>query len=199
MPGIEPACSWTVCWVLNPLNHTGTPPIFFIDKVLPCLNTPAHGRPFSLWGWALPPSVILAAPPAGSPGAWWPSLCLPEAERSRAEGRGGRHNHRPYPREPGMCISFLCSLAIRLPGTLIMKPCLLVVATGFQFHWLWNLEQHEWWRQRTDFWLLRRRGRDWEFRVSRCKLLHLEWISNEILLYSTGNCVWSLVMEHDGG
>ena len=28
---------------------------------------------------------------------------------------------------------------------------------------------------------------DWELRVSRCKLLHLEWISNEVLLYSTGN------------
>ena len=25
-------------------------------------------------------------------------------------------------------------------------------------------------------------GRDWEFRVNRCKQLHLEWISNEILL-----------------
>ena len=30
-------------------------------------------------------------------------------------------------------------------------------------------------------------GIDWEFGVNRCKLLHLEWISNEILLYSTGN------------
>ena len=28
---------------------------------------------------------------------------------------------------------------------------------------------------------------DWEFGVNRCKLLPLEWISNEILLYSTGN------------
>ena len=28
---------------------------------------------------------------------------------------------------------------------------------------------------------------DWEFGVNRCKLLHLEWISNEILLCSTGN------------
>ena len=26
---------------------------------------------------------------------------------------------------------------------------------------------------------------DWEFGVNRCKLLHVEWISNEILLYST--------------
>ena len=26
---------------------------------------------------------------------------------------------------------------------------------------------------------------DWEFGVIRCKLLHLEWISNEILLYGT--------------
>ena len=30
-------------------------------------------------------------------------------------------------------------------------------------------------------------GMDWEFGVTRCKLLHLEWIRNEILLYSTGN------------
>ena len=42
-------------------------------------------------------------------------------------------------------------------------------------------------------------GVDREFGVSRCKLLHLEWISNEILLYSTGNYIQSLVMEHDGG
>ena len=40
---------------------------------------------------------------------------------------------------------------------------------------------------------------DWEFVVNRCKLLPLEWISNEILLCSTGNCVWSLAMEHDNG
>ena len=32
-------------------------------------------------------------------------------------------------------------------------------------------------------------GMDWEFAVNRCKLLHLEWISNGILLCSTGNCV----------
>ena len=31
--------------------------------------------------------------------------------------------------------------------------------------------------------------------VKRCKPLPLEWISNEILLCSTGN--WSLMMEHD--
>ena len=43
-----------------------------------------------------------------------------------------------------------------------------------------------------------RRGMDWEFEVSRCKLLHLEWISNEVLLYSTGNSIQSLGIEHDG-
>ena len=32
-------------------------------------------------------------------------------------------------------------------------------------------------------------GMDWEFGISRCKLLHLEWISNEILLYNTGNYI----------
>jgi len=38
-------------------------------------------------------------------------------------------------------------------------------------------------------------GWDWQFGINRCKLLSLEWISNRILLYSTGNYVWSLVME----
>ena len=32
-------------------------------------------------------------------------------------------------------------------------------------------------------------GMDWESGVSRCKLLYLEWISNELLLYSTGNYI----------
>ena len=32
-------------------------------------------------------------------------------------------------------------------------------------------------------------GMDGEFGFSRCKLLHLEWISNEILLRSTGNYI----------
>lgn len=32
---------------------------------------------------------------------------------------------------------------------------------------------------------------DWEFGVSRCKLLHLEWIISKVLLYSTGNSIQS--------
>jgi len=31
-----------------------------------------------------------------------------------------------------------------------------------------------------------RSGMDWEFGVNSCKLLHLEWINHEILLYITG-------------
>ena len=38
---------------------------------------------------------------------------------------------------------------------------------------------------------------DWEFEVSRCNLLHLEWISNEVLLYSTENYIQSLGIDHD--
>ena len=38
----------------------------------------------------------------------------------------------------------------------------------------------------------------WESGVNKCKLLLLEWISNEILLYSTGK-YFPLVMGHDGG
>ena len=40
-------------------------------------------------------------------------------------------------------------------------------------------------------------GRDGEFGVGRCKLLHLEWISNEVLLCSTGDYVQSLGIDHD--
>ena len=39
---------------------------------------------------------------------------------------------------------------------------------------------------------------DKEFRIRRCNLLHLERISNEVLLYSTGNHIQSLGIEHDG-
>ena len=45
------------------------------------------------------------------------------------------------------------------------------------------------WTWRTDLWLPRGSGKDGELGVSRCRLLHLEWISNEILLYSTGNYI----------
>ena len=41
-------------------------------------------------------------------------------------------------------------------------------------------------------------GMDGVFGVGRCRLLHLEWISNGVLLYNTGNYVLSLGLEHDG-
>ena len=39
---------------------------------------------------------------------------------------------------------------------------------------------------------------DWEFRIGRCKLLNLEWLSNEVLLYSTDSYIQPLVIGHDG-
>ena len=45
--------------------------------------------------------------------------------------------------------------------------------------------------QRTDLWLSRggrgRGGMKWEFGVSRCNLLYIEWINNKVVLYSIGN------------
>ena len=44
-------------------------------------------------------------------------------------------------------------------------------------------------------------GREWdglEFGVSKCKILHLEWISNKVQFYSAGNHIQSLGIEHDG-
>lgn len=39
---------------------------------------------------------------------------------------------------------------------------------------------------------------DWEAGVRRYKLLHLEWISNEVLLYSKEDSIRSHGVEHDG-
>ena len=34
---------------------------------------------------------------------------------------------------------------------------------------------------------------EWEFRVGRYKLLYTEWITNKVLLYSTGNYISSVL------
>ena len=41
-------------------------------------------------------------------------------------------------------------------------------------------------------------GRDWEFRISRCKLLYIEWINNKVLLYSTRKYTQYPVIKHNG-
>ena len=41
-------------------------------------------------------------------------------------------------------------------------------------------------------------GLDWEFGISRCKLLYKEWINNKFLLYSTGNYIQYPVINHNG-
>ena len=44
----------------------------------------------------------------------------------------------------------------------------------------------------------RRDGMNWEFGVCSSKLLHLEWISNKVMLYNLGKYIQSLGIEHDG-
>ena len=41
-------------------------------------------------------------------------------------------------------------------------------------------------------------GMDWEFGVSRRKLLYIEWINNKVLLYSTGNYIQYPVINQNG-
>ena len=41
-------------------------------------------------------------------------------------------------------------------------------------------------------------GMDWEFGISRCKLLHIDWINNKVLLYSSGNCIQYPEIKHNG-
>ena len=37
---------------------------------------------------------------------------------------------------------------------------------------------------------------DWEFGVSRCKLVYIGWINNKMLLYSTGNYIHYSIMTY---
>ena len=39
---------------------------------------------------------------------------------------------------------------------------------------------------------------NWEFGISRCKLLYIKWINNNVLLYSTGNYIQYPVINHNG-
>ena len=56
--------------------------------------------------------------------------------------------------------------------------------------------------QRTDLGLPRGKengdGKDWEFGISRCKLLHIEWVSNKVLLYSKRNYIQYPMINHNG-
>ena len=41
-------------------------------------------------------------------------------------------------------------------------------------------------------------GMDWEFRISRCKLVYIGWINNKVLLYNPGSYIqypMSTIME----
>ena len=40
-------------------------------------------------------------------------------------------------------------------------------------------------------------GKDWEFGISRCKLLYVEWI-NKVPLYRTENYIQYPVINHNG-
>ena len=41
-------------------------------------------------------------------------------------------------------------------------------------------------------------GKDWEFGISRGKLVYIGWINNKVLLYSTGEYIQYLVINHNG-
>ena len=39
---------------------------------------------------------------------------------------------------------------------------------------------------------------NWEFQISRCKLLYIGWLNNKVLLYSTGKYIQYTVINHNG-
>ena len=69
---------------------------------------------------------------------------------------------------------------------------------------IWNkwtyLQQEQNHRQRTDLWCLEvdRSGMAWELGIGRYKLLHVKLINNKVLLYSTGNYIQNVMINHNG-
>ena len=65
-----------------------------------------------------------------------------------------------------------------------------------------SVKQKETQTQRIDLQLPKDRkdrvGIDWEFGISRCKLLYVGWINNKRLLYSTRNCIHYFVINCNG-
>ena len=41
-------------------------------------------------------------------------------------------------------------------------------------------------------------GMGWDLGVSRCKLLHIEWMDKKVLLYSSGNSIHCPGINHNG-
>ena len=52
--------------------------------------------------------------------------------------------------------------------------------------------------QRTDLWFPGVCVEDWEFGISRNKLLNIGWLNNKVLLYSTGDYIQYLPINHKG-
>ena len=71
------------------------------------------------------------------------------------------------------------------------KQNILQTKTGVR----WYTKQKQTHRLREPDTENQRSGMEWEFGVSRCKLL--EWMSNEVLLYRRGNYIQFLGIEYD--
>ena len=41
-------------------------------------------------------------------------------------------------------------------------------------------------------------GMEWEFGITRCKLLYRQWINNKVLLYSSGNYIQYSGINYNG-
>ena len=84
----------------------------------------------------------------------------------------------------------ICPIAI-IKTYLILKCAVLYLK--FKFNWVSCILLGK----PCDLWLPRG-GKDWEFGISRCKLLHMVWINNEVLLYRTQNYIQYLVINYNG-
>ena len=64
-----------------------------------------------------------------------------------------------------------------------------------------SVKQKQTHRQREQTWDRQREwcggGMDWEFGISRCKLLYIEWINNKVLVCNTGNYIQYPVISHN--
>ena len=114
-------------------------------------------------------------------------VCAPEATEQGLQGWGIQCRRGPQDKEGDPA------------GPNHTKPCRAWKGSGF--YTKCNRSPPEGFREDSDLWLQMGRedrgGKDWEFEIKGCKLVYIGWINNKVLLYSIGNYIQYLEINHN--
>ena len=171
------------CWGCSPgltCKVTSSQVIIYplADSMQECLGSGCYS------GWPCPCTVFHQQRQLSrAPSTWSPHHTWVKALPSRVPRIS---HHLPSRLSAPWLFPHHDSLSQKTSGFLFPSPNCLQAFWSLLF---WKHSQK--WCRRTDFWLPRvledGEGKEWEFGISRGKLIYIGWINNKVLLYSTGN------------